>query len=109
MSEPLNDSPTHRWTILQASLTQIKEDLLAIRARRNAVVERQVKAKANSKVERAATIDGQLKRLFAKLERQIASLDEDMEAIEDNMNKARGLILEASDGEVALTKVGSDA
>lgn len=109
MSEPLNDSPTHRWTILQASLTQIKEDLLAIRARRNAVVERQVKAKANSKVERAATIDGQLKRLFAKLERQIASLDEDMEAIEDNMNKARGLILEASDGEVALTKVGPDA
>lgn len=105
MSEQLSDSPTHRWEILQAKLKQYTDDLIAIRARRAIVLERVAKAKANSKVERAATVDGQIKRLFSKLERRLNTLEEDMQTIEDEMNKARALILEASDGEVIIEKI----
>ena len=108
MSEPLTDSPTHRYTILQADMEQVKQDLIQIRARRAVVLAKITKAKQNSKVERALTVDGQLKRLMSRINRQMAALEEDMETIEDNLNKARALILEASDGEVALTKSGPD-
>lgn len=108
MSEPLTDTPTHRYTILQVGLDQLKKDLDAIRLRRAHVQAKITRAKQNSKVERALSLDGQLKRLMSRLNRQLLALDEDMETIEDNINKARGLILEASDGELALTKSGPE-
>ena len=108
MSEQLNDTPTHRWHIQQAKLEQIKAELVEIRTRRASVVEKLTKAKANSKVERAVQLDKSIKRLFTKLERMALALNEDIEALEDEMNKARGMILEASDGQVALPKSGPD-
>ena len=104
MSEPLTDSPTHRLHILQMQLPQFKEDLIAIRVRRGLIVEKITKAKANSKIEREAKANRQLQRVFSKLEKKLAALDEDMTTIEDEMNKARSLILELSDGEVLLPK-----
>lgn len=102
--QSINDSPTHRLHILQLSMPQFKEDLERIRARRGAIIEKVTKAKANSKIAREAVANRQLKRFFDKLEKQIAALDEDMTSIEDNMNKARALILELSDGEVVVPK-----
>lgn len=99
-----SDSPTHRTHIMQMQLVQIKEDLEGIRYRRGLIVEKVAKAKANSKVARAVLVDKQLKKFFDKMERQLAALEEDMTTIEDNMNKARALILEASDGELMLPK-----
>lgn len=104
MSDQQIDSPTHRAHILQLSLQQIKEDLEGIRFRRGLIIEKVTKAKSNSKIARAAERNKQLKRFFDRMERQLASLDEDMTAIEDNMNKARALILEESDGEVMVAK-----
>jgi septal ring factor EnvC (AmiA/AmiB activator) len=104
MSEALTDSPTHRLHILQLSMPQFKEDLEKIRVRRASIVEKAAKAKSNSKIAREATVNKQLQRFFKKLEKDIAALDRDMTAIEDNMNKARALILELSDGEVLLPK-----
>lgn len=105
MSDPsISDSPTHKLHILQLSMPQFKADLEKIRERRAAVIEKAAKAKANSKIAREATINKQLQRFFKKLEKDIAALDRDIAAIEDNMNKARALILELSDGEVHITK-----
>jgi predicted nucleic acid-binding Zn-ribbon protein len=104
MSEASNDSPTHRMHILQLRLPEIKSDLEAIRYRRGLIIEKVAKAKSNSKVARAAQVDKQLKKFFDKMERQLAALEEDIQTIEDNMNKARALILEASDGELMLPK-----
>lgn len=106
MSEQ-SDTPTHRYHILQMDLDQIKTHLIGVRARRAVVLERIAKAKSNSKIEREATANKQLKRLFFKLERDIAALDADMASIEDTVNKGRALILELSDGEVALPKIES--
>lgn len=103
-NEQPTDSPTHRLHILQMKLPQFKEDLIAIRVRRGLILEKVTKAKANSKIEREATANKQLKRVFSRLEKKIASLDEDMATIEDDMNKARSLILELSDGEVLIPK-----
>jgi hypothetical protein len=101
---PINDSPTHRLHILQLSLGQIKEDLEGIRYRRSLIIEKVTKAKSHSRVAIEAERNKQLKRFFDRMERQLASLEEDMTAIEENMNKARALILEASDGEVMIPK-----
>lgn len=102
--QSIDDSPTHRLHIMQLSLAQFKTDLEGIRFRRGLVVEKVAKAKANSKLAREATRNKQLKRFFDRMERQLDALEEDMASIEDNMNKARALILEASDGEVLIAK-----
>lgn len=104
MSEQLTDSPTHRLHILQMSLPEFKKDLEAIRVRRGLIIEKVKKAKANSKIERAAVANKQLQRFFTKVEKDIEKLDKTIAAIEDNMNKMRALILELSDGEVLLPK-----
>ena len=100
----INDTPTHRLHILQMDLTQIKSDLEGIRHRRGLIIEKITKAKSNSRIARAAERSKQLKKFFDKMERQLSSLEEDMTEIEDNMNKARALILEESDGEVMVPK-----
>jgi predicted nucleic acid-binding Zn-ribbon protein len=99
-----NDTPTHRLHIMQMRLDQIKEDLEGIRHRRSLVQEKVAKAKANSKVSREAQVNKQLAKFFTTMERKLTALDEDIDALEDTMNKARALILEASDGELMLPK-----
>ena len=102
--DPQTDSPTHKLHILQQTLPQIKEQLEAIRFRRGLIVEKIAKAKANTKIAREAQANKQLKRIFDKLSRKLDSLDEDMTSIEDELNKARALILELSDGEIMVPK-----
>lgn len=102
--ESQTDSPTHRLHILQMSLPKFKADLEAIRVRRGLIIEKIAKVKANSKIERQATVNKQLQRFFTKTTKDLEKLNKTIAAIEDNMNKMRALILELSDGELMLPK-----
>lgn len=100
----VDDTPTHRVHILQANTQQIVEWTQLLQTQRNAIVEKLVRVKANNKAARAITVDRQLSRTFARLQRDLSKVEELLNKSADNLNKCRGLLLEATDGELLLER-----
>lgn len=100
----LNDTPTHRLHMMQMSMQEIAKFIEHLRIRRASIEEKIKKAKANSKLARSLQTDKQFRRLVDKMERQLAAIEADINDIADDLNKARALFLEMSDGEVLLEK-----
>ncbi len=98
------DTPTNRLHMMHMSINQIQQWVEKLQKRRAAVVEKVRKAKDNSKLARALTVDKQFKRLFNRLENKLESLDDDLNGAIDDLNRMRALFLEASDGEVYIAK-----
>ena len=104
MSNPQTDSPTHRLHILQQTLKEAEDWLAGIRLRRAAIVEKVKKAKENSKLAQELKTHKQLQRINKKLERLQYNIESDIDMYADELNKARALFYELSDGEVMLPK-----
>lgn len=98
------DTPTHRLHILQATMNELKEWTTDIQRRRNLVLEKIAKAKASSKLSRAATVNKQLNKALTQITKILTELEIKTADVEDRMNKARALFFELSDGEVILEK-----
>jgi seryl-tRNA synthetase len=90
--------------ILQAQLKQIVEWTNLLQSRRAAIVERIVRATANSKIARALQVERALDRTIASMLRDLESTNVKLNKIADKLNKCRGLLLELSDGEVFVEK-----
>lgn len=98
------DTPTNRLHMMHMSIEQIKHWIEQLQKRRAAVAEKVATAKSNSKVARSLTVDKQFKRLHSKLESALAGIESDLDDAIDNLNKMRALYLEASDGQIVITK-----
>lgn len=98
------DNPTHRMHILQAQLKQIVEWTNLLQARRAVIVERIVRATANTKIARSLQVERSLERTIASMIRGLNQSNDKLNKIADQLNKCRGLLLELSDGEVFLEK-----
>lgn len=98
------DTPTHRMHILQAQLKLIVRWTQELQARRAIIVERIVRATANSKIARALQVERSLERTIASMLRDLDNTNIKLNKIADKLNKCRGLLLELSDGEVFLEK-----
>jgi len=98
------DSPTHRMHLLQATMIELKEWTTDLQRRRNLVVEKIARAKASSKLSRAATVNKQLNKALTKITEILTKLEIQTADVEDRMNKARAMFFELSDGEVILEK-----
>jgi hypothetical protein len=98
------DTPTNRLHMMHMSIEQIKDWIGRIQKRRAAVVEKIATAKSNGKIARSLTVDKQFKKLHDKLEKALAGVEDDLSDAIDNLNKMRALYLEASDGQVIITK-----
>lgn len=103
-SQPLQDTPTHRLDILQLTLNQSATHLAGIRERRAKVAERIAKVKNDNAITREAVVNKRLSRLLTKLDKSLASIDSDITDINEQLNDARALFYELSDGKVMLAK-----
>lgn len=103
MTDP-PDSPTHRMHLRQATMQQIVEWTQLLQAQRNAIVEKVVRIKANSKIARELTIDRSLDRILARVQRDLFKAEELLNKTADNLNKCRGLFMELSNGEVLIER-----
>lgn len=100
----MNDTPTHRIHLRQATMQQIVEWTQLLQAQRNAIVEKVVRIKANSKIARELTIDRSLDRILARVQRDLFKAEELLNKTADNLNKCRGLFMELSNGEVLIER-----
>jgi hypothetical protein len=98
------DTPTHRTTLSQLNLSHIAQLVDDLQARRAAVVEKVRKAKENSKVAEERKINKQLERILKKIEKKLQDAESYIDIAADELNKARGLFLEISDGQVLLSR-----
>lgn len=98
------DTPTNRLHMMHMSIEQIKNWIERIQKRRAAAAEKVVAAKSNSKIARSLTVDKQFKKLHTKLEKALEGIESDLDDAVDTLNKMRALYLEASDGQVVITK-----
>lgn len=98
------DTPTHRLHLLQATMAELKDWTSDLQRRRNAVVEKITRAKASTKLSRAATVNKQLNKALTQITTILTKLEIQTADVEDRMNKARALFFELSDGEVILEK-----
>lgn len=98
------DTPTNRLHMMQMSITQIADWITRLQKRRATIAEKIVKAKKNAAVSRTLTVDKQFARLVKKLESAAQDIEDDIDKLADNLNKARALFFEASNGEVIIQK-----
>lgn len=98
------DTPTHRLHMMQMSIERIRELIERLQKRRATQVEKIKKAKTNSNVARAITVDRQFARIVSKLETALESVESDLDRAADDLNRARALFFEASNGELILEK-----
>lgn len=101
----IEDTPTHRVHILQAKMQQIVEWTQLLQTHRSVIVEKVVRAKANSKIARELTVNRSLERTLAKILRNLSKAEDLLNKVADDTNKARALFLEASDYEVKLERI----
>jgi len=99
------DTPTNRLHMMHMSIAQISDWIERIRKRRAAEAEKVTTAKSNGKIARSLTVDKQFKKLQTKLEKALEGIESDLDDAVDNLNKMRALYLEASDGQVVITKI----
>jgi hypothetical protein len=90
--------------ILQAQLKQIVEWTNLLQTRRAVIVERIVRATANTKIARSLQVERSLERTIASMIRGLNQSNDKLNKIADQLNKCRGLLLELSDGEVFVEK-----
>lgn len=105
--DPL-DTPTHRLHMMQMSIQQIATLITTLQTRRSSQSEKIVKAKANKDISRSLTVDKQFARLVSKLEKKLADIGDDINDAADELNKARALFFEASNGTVIIEKEVKD-
>lgn len=98
------DTPTHRLHLMQMSMQQIKNHTELLQQRRARIVNKIANAKKHTKLERELQINKQFKRLVTKMEKDLAGIEIDLDTVADQLNKARALFLEMSNGEVLLEK-----
>lgn len=98
------DSPTHRIHMQQMSMDEIRKFVEQLRIRRASQAEKIKKAKANTKIAEAMAADKSFKRLIDKMEKSLKNIESDLDQTADDLNKARALFLQMSDGEVFLEK-----
>lgn len=99
-----SDTPTHRTTLTQLNLNGIRELVEQLQARRAIVAEKARKARENSKIAEERKVNKQLERIMKKIEKKLQDAEAYIDIAADELNKARGLFLEVTDGEVLLTK-----
>lgn len=100
----MTDTPTHRIHLRQATMQQIVEWTQLLQAQRNAIVEKVVRIKANSKIARELIVDRSLDRILARVLRDLHKAEEMLNKSADNLNKCRGLFMELSNGEVLIER-----
>jgi hypothetical protein len=88
-------------------MQQVVEWTRLLQAQRAIIVEKLVRAKANTKIARELTVDRSLDRTLARILRDLSKAEELLNKSADNLNKCRGLFLELSDGEVLMPKTES--
>src|ERR1700761_2660162 len=98
------DTATHRLHMMQMSIQQIGDLITKLQTRRASQSEKITKAKANKDVARALTVDKQFARLVGKLEKKLQGISEDLDDVADDLNKARALFFEASNGTIIMEK-----
>lgn len=98
------DTPTNRLHMMHMSIEQIKDWIERLQKRRAAMAEKVTKARDNTKIARSLTVDKQFKKLHTKLESKLQGVEDDLSDAIDNLNKMRALYLEASNGQVVITK-----
>jgi len=86
------------------SIQQIGDLITQLQTRRATQSEKIIKAKANKDISRSLTIDKQFARLVAKLEKRLTDISDDLDDAADELNKARALFFEASNGTVIIEK-----
>lgn len=102
--ETVNDTPTHRTTLSQIGIAGIARLIEELQARRAAVVEKVRKAKENSKVVDERKKNKQIDRILKKIEKNLKEAEDRIDIAADELNKARGLFLDISNGEVLLSR-----
>lgn len=100
----ITDTPTHRTSLIQLKMQDVRRLVETLQARRVAVVEKVRKAKENSRVAQERKTHKQLERILKKIEKKLQDAESYIDIAADELNKARGLFLEVSDGEVLLSK-----
>jgi len=98
------DTPTNRLHMMHMSITQISDWIERIQKRRAVVADKVATAKSNGKIARSLTVDKQFSKLHTKLEKALTGVEDDLSDAIDNLNKMRALYLEASDGQIIITK-----
>lgn len=106
MSDPIknSDTPTHRTTLSQLSIQHISQLVTDLQTRRAMVTEKLRKTRENSKVAEDRKKNKQLERILKKIEKKLQDAESYIDIAADELNKARGLFLEISDGEVLLSR-----
>lgn len=98
------DTPTHRTTLSQLNLQHIVELVTQLQARRALITEKVRKAKENSKIAEERKTNKQLERIMKKIEKKLQDAESYLDIVADELNKARGLFLEITDGAVLLSR-----
>lgn len=98
------DTPTHRTTLSQLEIKHISSLIEQLQTRRAIVTEKARKARENSKVAEDRKTNKQLERILKKIEKKLQDAESYIDIAADELNKARGLFLEISDGEVLLSR-----
>lgn len=96
------DTPTHRLHLMQMKISEINEFITKLQKRRATIVEKIAKAKSNTNIARALTVEKQFARLVTKIENKLKGAEEDINDAADELNKARALFFEMSGGELIL-------
>lgn len=107
--EPLQDTPTHRYNLMEMRVDQIQGLVTLLQQRRIAIQETEKKIRNNKKISTAKDKDLELKKLLDKLEKLIPKITKDVESAEKLLNSSRGLIFELTDGDLTLEKLNGNA
>jgi len=100
----MSDTPTHRTYLSQLNLNYIAELVRELQARRALITEKIRKATENSKVAEERKRSKQIDRICSKILKNIKDAETRLDIAADELNKARGLFLEVSDGQVLLSR-----
>lgn len=109
MSQQPTDTPTRRYDLMQMRIEQIQGLVTILQQRRTATEDTVKRIKRNAKIATARTNDAELSKIMDKLEKQIAKLTKDHDAITALLDRSRALIFELSDGEVIVEKSNGNA
>lgn len=98
------DTPTHRLHMMQMTIQQIADLISRLQTRRAQQTDRIEKAKKNKDIARSLTVDKQFKKIVDRLEKRLAGIEDDLNDASDNLNRARALFFEASNGTLVMEK-----
>lgn len=99
-----NDTPTHRYDLMQMRVDEIQGLVTILQYRRTLHISKAKQVRAHSEIADAKRTNASLSATMDKLEKRIEKMKKDDEAIVKLLNEARTLIFEASDGTLILEK-----